>query len=445
MRMLAPCALGLALATSAMAAAPPAKSLYDRLGGKGAITAVVGEFVSRLAADKRINARFANADIPRLKQLLVDQICEATGGPCKYTGRDMRTAHAGMGITDAEFGALVEDLKGALDQFKVPAKEQGELLGALAALKPDVVGVPAANTKTSGNLPQGSPPDAVAEKVLALKEAASDLEKAGAARARGNKSFAEQLFSGAELIVGVDALADLAPLFREGAPPRINTPLKQLPRDTPPQPAMVGSSDEDQPDAKPKKGTLSGTLVLEGKTPLEGVGVITLEPASGKFKKRSPKQRVMEQRNRQFAPRLLAVPVGSTVSFPNFDPVFHNVFSRSEAKPFDLGIYKNGQAREMTFDKEGIIRLGCNLHANMGALIVVVGAPHYAVTDAKGHFSFKSLEPGKYKLRAFSESSTAATVQDIVIKPAENTVTVKLAADAAPGTDKFGAPRAKNP
>ncbi|HZS37737.1 MAG TPA: group 1 truncated hemoglobin [Polyangia bacterium] len=116
------------------------KSLYERLGGKDAITAVVGEFVTRVSKDDKINARFANADIPHLKQMLVDQICEASGGPCKYTGKDMKTAHTGMNITDEEFGALVGDLKGALDQFKVPAQEQGELIGALAPMKPDIVG-----------------------------------------------------------------------------------------------------------------------------------------------------------------------------------------------------------------------------------------------------------------------------------------------------------------
>ncbi len=116
------------------------KSLYERLGGKDAIVAVVGEFVTRLAADNRVNARFANTDIPHLKAGLVDQICEATGGPCKYTGKDMKTAHAGMNITEEEFNALVADLKGALDQFKVPAAEQNELLGALGGMKGDIVG-----------------------------------------------------------------------------------------------------------------------------------------------------------------------------------------------------------------------------------------------------------------------------------------------------------------
>jgi hemoglobin len=121
------------------------KSLYDRLGGKQAITAVVDEFVSRVAADTRINRYFAQAaaDPARLasfKGKLVDQICQATGGPCQYTGKDMKTAHAGMGITDADFNALVEDLSGALDKFNVGAKEKGELLGALGSMKPDIVG-----------------------------------------------------------------------------------------------------------------------------------------------------------------------------------------------------------------------------------------------------------------------------------------------------------------
>ncbi len=116
------------------------KPLFERLGGKPAITAVVDNFVGRVAADKKINARFANTDIPHLKAMLVEQICQATGGPCVYSGKDMRASHTGMGISEDEFNALVGDLKGALDQFKVPAPEQGELLGALGGMKGDIVG-----------------------------------------------------------------------------------------------------------------------------------------------------------------------------------------------------------------------------------------------------------------------------------------------------------------
>ena len=117
----------------------PEASLYQRLGGTVAITAVVDDFVANVAADSRINARFANTDIPRLKRLLVEQICNGTGGPCTYTGRDMKTTHAGMGITDAEFDALVEDLVQSLDKLKVPAAEKEELLGILGPMKADIV------------------------------------------------------------------------------------------------------------------------------------------------------------------------------------------------------------------------------------------------------------------------------------------------------------------
>jgi hemoglobin len=116
------------------------RPLYDRLGGKPAITAVVDEFVGNVVADARINRYFAGANVPRLKAMLVDQICEASGGPCKYTGRTMKATHAGMKITDADWNALVEDLVKSLDKFKVPAREKNELLAALGGMKSDIVG-----------------------------------------------------------------------------------------------------------------------------------------------------------------------------------------------------------------------------------------------------------------------------------------------------------------
>jgi hemoglobin len=123
------------------------KSLYDRLGGKKAISAVVDEFVGRVAADNRINAFFsATASDPKrlatFKTKLVDQICQASGGPCTYKGKDMKTAHMGMGVSGADFNALVEDLVGALDKFNVPAHEKDQLLGALGPMKTDIVEKP---------------------------------------------------------------------------------------------------------------------------------------------------------------------------------------------------------------------------------------------------------------------------------------------------------------
>lgn len=115
------------------------KSLYDRLGGQGAIVAVVDEFAIRVARDSRINHRFVNTDVAEFKALLVEQICEATGGPCTYSGRDMVTSHAGMNISSEEFAWTGEHLSGALDKLSVPDKEKNELLGAIGSMQGDIV------------------------------------------------------------------------------------------------------------------------------------------------------------------------------------------------------------------------------------------------------------------------------------------------------------------
>ncbi|MCI0489328.1 MAG: group 1 truncated hemoglobin [Blastocatellia bacterium] len=120
------------------------KTLYQRLGGRKAIEAVIDEFVNIVAADTRINKFFADTagDPKRLKKFkehLFKQICEATGGRCKYKGKNMKEAHMGMGITEADFNALVEDLVKALDKFNVGETEKNELLGALGPMKGDIV------------------------------------------------------------------------------------------------------------------------------------------------------------------------------------------------------------------------------------------------------------------------------------------------------------------
>src|SRR5215475_9957847 len=140
--MLAIAAVLVSVSTAPLVGQMKEKSLYDRLGGKKAITAVVDEFVGRVAADTRINGFFgATASDPaRLKTFkgnLVDQICQASGGPCRYMGKDMKSAHMGMGVGGADFDALVEDLVGALDRFKVGAHEKEQLLGALGPMKSD--------------------------------------------------------------------------------------------------------------------------------------------------------------------------------------------------------------------------------------------------------------------------------------------------------------------
>jgi hemoglobin len=128
------------------APAPAAKpvdpnSLYARLGGRDAIAAVMDDFVNRMAKDRRINKRFANTDAAKLKASLTDQLCEGTGGPCKYAGKDMRAAHAGMKITEREWNITVAHLRAAMVAKKVKAREIREIMGALGGMKKDIVGI----------------------------------------------------------------------------------------------------------------------------------------------------------------------------------------------------------------------------------------------------------------------------------------------------------------
>jgi len=120
------------------------KSLYDRLGGKPAIEAVASGLVDRILADGRVNKWFTHAsaspeNTKAYKAKLADFICSATGGPCKYTGMDMTTAHKGRNVTSEAFDAVAQDLSAQLDQLKVPAKEKGEVMKLVGSLKPMIV------------------------------------------------------------------------------------------------------------------------------------------------------------------------------------------------------------------------------------------------------------------------------------------------------------------
>jgi hypothetical protein len=292
-----------------------------------------------------------------------------------------------------------------------------------------------------------NPQDRVRDRATRLREAGDLLGKAADFRDKGQKSLAEQYFGFAELITGPDAIADLAELFRAGAPPRVTEPPKKMEQPLPPQPEAVGDSEKEAPPPPPapqqkEYASISGTIQLDGKVPQGEIGIVTLE-SPGRAKRPLPIPRIMEQRNRQFLPRVLIVPVGSPVTFPNWDPVFHNVFSTSDTKPFDLGLYKSGEARTVVFDREGIVKLGCNLHANMLAYIVIVSAPHYVVTGANGQFSFRRLEPGRYVLRAWNERSQRPVTKEVELRPGANSFSVGLTGDApkGPQPDKFGVAR----
>ena len=118
------------------------KSLYERVGGYNALAAVVDDFVGRLVADKQFEKFFVGHSTDskkRIRQHILDQFCAATGGPCVYTGRDMKMSHSGLGITNADWDAAAKHLTASLDKFKVPEKEKGEILAFVTTLKNDIV------------------------------------------------------------------------------------------------------------------------------------------------------------------------------------------------------------------------------------------------------------------------------------------------------------------
>ncbi|HET8774782.1 MAG TPA: group 1 truncated hemoglobin [Thermoanaerobaculia bacterium] len=132
--------LSLFVCTSLFAADAP--SLYKRLGGYDALAAVTDDFIGRMATDKDLSKFFAGHSkdsLMKIRQLVVDQLCAATGGPCVYIGRDMKSAHQGMGISEANWNTAVGHLVATLDKFKVPEKERSEVLAALGGLKGDFV------------------------------------------------------------------------------------------------------------------------------------------------------------------------------------------------------------------------------------------------------------------------------------------------------------------
>jgi hemoglobin len=132
--------LSLLVCTSLFAKDTP--TLYTRLGGYDALAAVTDDFIGRLATDKSLQKFFvghSQDSLGRIRQLVVDQLCAATGGPCVYIGRDMKTAHQGMGISEADWNTAAGHLVATLDKFKVPEKEKGEVLAAITGFKNDIV------------------------------------------------------------------------------------------------------------------------------------------------------------------------------------------------------------------------------------------------------------------------------------------------------------------
>src|SRR2546422_9091062 len=138
----AACVIAFAVAAPTAAQQTTTATLYKRLGGYDAIAAVTDDFVGRLASDPSLSRFFighSTDSLKRIRQLVVDQLCFATGGPCVYIGRTMKESHAGMGVTENDWKIAVDHLVATLDKFNVPAKEKDEVLSALTALKKDIV------------------------------------------------------------------------------------------------------------------------------------------------------------------------------------------------------------------------------------------------------------------------------------------------------------------
>jgi plastocyanin len=308
----------------------------------------------------------------------------------------------------------------------------------IVALEKRVAVLEARELKRSN--PSTSEEGPVAGRAAKLRAAADLLDKADEARRQGDTAAAQSFFQAASKEIGPSPLAELEPVFRSSA--------------TEPSGAATGQAKAGATAMKPRpkgarsdKASLDGSVALLGPyASMGGMGVVLLAPIAGKVPA-APQHLVMEQRNRDFTPHLLMVPVGSTVSFPNYDPVFHNLFSLSDAKSFDLGVYKSGESRDVVFDRAGIVRILCNLHASMNAFVVVHDEPYGSVIDKSGHFSFKELGAGKYKLRAWHERSEQLVSRDVTLEPGVNHLDLSLAADLAPslGPNKLGKPRGPQP
>jgi plastocyanin len=155
--------------------------------------------------------------------------------------------------------------------------------------------------------------------------------------------------------------------------------------------------------AAPEHEALAGRALARGKPVADAV--IWLDaPSAPRARER---RFVVHQRNMEFVPRVLAAPVGATVELPNNDRVFHNVFSFTNGKPFDLGLYPTGASKRITLDRAAVNRLYCNIHPHMAAYIVAVDTPYYATTDRAGRFTIPEVPAGRYTYHAWRSGADA--------------------------------------
>jgi plastocyanin len=156
------------------------------------------------------------------------------------------------------------------------------------------------------------------------------------------------------------------------------------------------------PERRPTVAQLGTPPPLDATDYLKSVVYLETAPRAA-FDQAEPGHAVMDQRNETFVPHLLAITTGTTVDFPNSDQIYHNVFSLSKAKTFDLGRYAAGHSRPVVFDRTGIVRVFCDIHSHMNAFILVFNHPFFAITDAEGRYHIDNVPAGSYNVIAWNE------------------------------------------
>jgi plastocyanin len=170
--------------------------------------------------------------------------------------------------------------------------------------------------------------------------------------------------------------------------------------------------------------TDSNDSLVTKKGDFSGVAVWLL-PLSGEAARSPVKHAVMLQKHKMFIPHVLTIGAGETVDFPNADPIFHNAFSNFNGQIFDVSLYPPGSTRSVRFSRPGIVRVFCNIHPTMSAVIVVVDSPFFATTARDGLFSFSNIPAGSYEIHFFHERATPETLRKLT-----RTLTVSSKADA---------------
>jgi plastocyanin len=193
-----------------------------------------------------------------------------------------------------------------------------------------------------------------------------------------------------------------------------------------------------------EKVTVSGTVAGGGALGPGGT-VVWLKRTDGTTPRPTPsRNKVMNQANKTFVPRVLPVTVGSKVDFKNQDEIFHNVFSLSRPNQFDAGLYKGGQSYQKSFNTAGPVQILCNIHSSMIGYVVVVDTPWYGQADASGNFQIRGVPPGEYLLEAWHEAASDVTKSKVTVGSDGAKVSLKLGANKrSPGhvPDKYGKPR----